>query len=103
MTVKESERLKCGLYRFFYGPGDKEFSVGAVGRDEAGRTWFAPTNWIAHIPCFDWNYLDRVELLATEDELRRERIAVVKCDANWPSVVRHPYWCKCSGSGRLVK
>ena len=34
----------------------------AVGYDEAGNRWFAPTNWLT-VPSFDWKAVDHVRLI----------------------------------------
>ena len=51
-----------------YWVEDDTVSVAAVGSDSAGRRWYAPTNWITGIPCFDWSKVDRVELVMTQEQ-----------------------------------
>lgn len=83
MTEKDFGGFPNGVYRLFYDPcdtssregranlarsGDHVFSIGAIGRDERGRVWFAPCNWISDVPCFDLGYLDHVELITTQAE-----------------------------------
>lgn len=59
MTMFEAARdLDNGIYRLYWKEGG--FSLAAVGRDSAGRVWFAPVNWI-RVPCMQWTLVDRAE------------------------------------------
>ena len=54
MTRADVAALKHGLYRLRWKEGGR-YSVAAVGSDYDGNRWYAPTNWIGGIPCFDWS------------------------------------------------
>jgi hypothetical protein len=64
MTNSEVHALKNGIYRLFWEEGDP--AVAAVGRDEEGDVWYAPTNWIS-VPNFNWSNIQRVELITTQE------------------------------------
>lgn len=52
-----------GVYRIWWKEDPDGYSVAAVGRDNAGRLWLAPSNWINGIPWLDWSLVERVELI----------------------------------------
>ncbi len=53
MKQKKVKKLSSGLYEIYWKNGGS--SLASVGQDENGSMWFAPTNWVASIPCFDWS------------------------------------------------
>ena len=59
---------KNGIYRVFWKSGGS--SLAAVGRDESGTPWMAPTNWIGDLPCSDFSDVKTFSLLSAEDSLR---------------------------------
>jgi hypothetical protein len=65
MTLKQAASIRHGLYELYWKGGG--VSLAAVGSDAAGRRWYAPTNWISGVPCFDWR---RVLLLIVVREWR---------------------------------
>ena len=64
MTNAEARKLDNGLYRLHWkkshGGGT---SVAAVGRDNSGNVWIAPTNWIVVGATRQWASIERVELI----------------------------------------
>jgi hypothetical protein len=64
------EQLTLGLYFLYWKEGGG--SVAAVGMDERGRHWYAPTNWIS-VPSFNWFKVEKVELLTTQSHELEKR------------------------------
>lgn len=60
MRRAEAKGLPNGLYRLHWKSGG--FSLAAVGRDNFGVPWFAPTNWL-RVPDTRWSIVKRVERL----------------------------------------
>lgn len=62
MSFDPSE-IPLGLYKIYWLSGG--YSLAAVGFNNAGKRWLAPTNWIfeENGPSFDWNGVKSVELL----------------------------------------
>jgi len=54
----EAQALDHGIYRIHWKSGG--WSLASVGSTASGERWFAPTNWIAGIPCTDWKDVDHV-------------------------------------------
>jgi hypothetical protein len=65
MNKDEIERVKHGLYRIYWSEDPEDLSVCAVGSNEKGLRWYAPTNWISG-PSFDWEKIHHVELITTQ-------------------------------------
>lgn len=69
MTKKKANELDLGLYKIFWkekhGGG---VSLAAVGYDQAGNRWFAPTNWL-EVPSFDWAKVEKAVLLHARADL----------------------------------
>ncbi len=51
-----------GLFELRWKSGG--ISNAAVGNDRAGRRWYAPSNWIGGVPCFDWSEVISVKRIA---------------------------------------
>lgn len=63
MTKIEANKLDLGLYELRWKESEGGgASLAAVGYDEAGNRWFAPTNWLT-VPSFDWKAVDHVRLI----------------------------------------
>lgn len=60
----DPSKLKNGLYELEYNGGG--FSLAAVGRDTAGKVWFAATNWANGAPTFVWTDVKSARLLLAE-------------------------------------
>lgn len=62
--------LQPGLYRIYWMSGG--LSVAAVGIDEHGKNWVAPTNWLrpwhAEYQYDMWDHIDHVVLITTQNE-----------------------------------
>jgi hypothetical protein len=63
LLVNEGQ-LEEGIYRLYWKEGG--YSLAAVGFDKVGKVWYAPTNWVDHIPCYDWDKIEQVELIETK-------------------------------------
>lgn len=64
--------LKNGCYRIYWRsvagqkyPLPNQHSLAVIGRDKDGKPWFAPSNWIGDIPCYQWDMVERVEPVET--------------------------------------
>lgn len=68
MSPGEVGQIRHGIYRIYW-KGDTRSSLAAVGSNAAGDRWYAPTNWIAGVPCYDWSIVDRVEKLMPHSEM----------------------------------
>jgi len=68
MNQRQIRKLGHGIYLLKWKSGGD--SLASVGSDYTGRRWFAPTNWIAGIPCFDWWMVKDVEPML---RLQREK------------------------------
>jgi hypothetical protein len=73
MTPEQVCSLDHGLYRLHWKSGGT--SLAAVGSDEAGWRWYAPSNWITHSRSrdenrliSDWTCVERVELIRSTCE-----------------------------------
>lgn len=64
MKRKKVKKLPLGLYEMFWKDGGS--SLASVGQDGNGKKWFAPTNWISGIPCFDWGCVKSVVEIPVE-------------------------------------
>jgi hypothetical protein len=62
----DPSNLKNGLYELEYEGGG--FSLAAVGRDTAGKVWFAATNWANGAPTFVWADVKSARLLLAEKD-----------------------------------
>jgi len=62
MKVFPVNFLENGLYRLHWFDGGN--SIASVGRDENGRTWFAPANWI-RVPSYEWSLVKSADLILT--------------------------------------
>lgn len=74
MTKKEVDALVPGIYVLHWK--DKHgggLSVAAVGRDEDGKRWYAPSNWCGGVPCSDWRPVLTVELVTTQEHEQEKR------------------------------
>lgn len=60
----DPSKLKNRLYELEYNGGG--FSLAAVGRDTAGKVWFAATNWANGAPTFVWTDVKSARLLLAE-------------------------------------
>lgn len=70
MTNDEARAVVAhGLY-VLHWHGDGQ-AAAAVGSNEAGDRWFAPTNWTA-VPSYDWSSVESAVLITTQ---RREQLA----------------------------
>lgn len=56
----DPSNLLHGLYKISWADGSH--SLAAVGSDQIGRRWMAPTNWISG-PTFDWSNVSKVKLI----------------------------------------
>jgi hypothetical protein len=70
----KSEMLNCelGLYIIHWIDGGK--SLAAIGNDQNGNRWFAPTNWVNSQPSLikDWTkIIDWLELVMSLKELNK--------------------------------
>lgn len=67
MKKAEVDSLPPGVYVLHWKPSHGGgLSVAAVGQDEQGNHWFAPTNWV-NVPSYDWRKILTVELVTTQD------------------------------------
>lgn len=64
MTQQEARQLQLGVYVLLWNSGGH--SVVSVGENDYGDRWFAPTNWVGGIPCFQWDIVGSAVLLATQ-------------------------------------
>lgn len=65
MTRIEARKLRTGLYRVFWKVGGA--SLAAVGQNELGDTWIAPTNWLAPDETgAHWRTVKRVEVIKVD-------------------------------------
>lgn len=68
MTKAETKKLARGIYRLHWKSGGS--SLAAVGSNERGDRWIAPTNWINAGSTLHWKLVERAELLMPNVELR---------------------------------
>lgn len=54
-----------GVYVIRWTSGGR--AVGAIGYDHTGRPWFAPCNWVAGIPCYEWRRIKEVKPITLQD------------------------------------
>lgn len=77
MTNEESRKLPNGIYLLRWIDdllvGDYAYTLAAVGRDAAGNVWYAPTNWIAGLPCFDWSRVAEAFFVTDIDHVLNRR------------------------------
>jgi len=55
------QQVSHGLYLIVWKDGGS--SLASVGSDSAGRRWYAPTNWVNGMPCFDWEAVDHLRVI----------------------------------------
>jgi hypothetical protein len=68
MKQEEANELKHGVYTIYWLYGQKfPYSIGAVGSDSEGDSWFMPVNWISDKTSKDWDAILRVELIEEMD------------------------------------
>ena len=62
--------LQPGIYRIYWNDGG--MSVAAIGVDEFGKNWVAPTNWLRPFHQANqyklWEGIYRVELITTQND-----------------------------------
>jgi hypothetical protein len=62
MTKIKANKLPLGLYKILWKEGGA--SLAAVGEDDHGNRWFAPSNWL-HVPSFDWRIIKKAVFLCS--------------------------------------
>lgn len=68
MKACKARSLDHGLYILFWKDGG--LSVAAVGSNESGDRWYAPTNWVS-VPSYNWKPVKGVKLIITQEGAAR--------------------------------
>lgn len=92
MTDAELCDIEHGLFLLFWKSGGT--SLGAVGSDEKGRRWFAPTNW-TDIPSFSWGLVEAIERIPVVRE-RKDMGNAIRALRNASGLLANSFleWCK---------
>lgn len=77
MTTEEASNIPNGLYLIkwtaYQGGG---FSLAALGRDQGGKIWIAPTNWVNGHAMLD-EQIDSIELMLLVAQMSSSQMLII--------------------------